>query len=175
MDEASTANRHPTRSCEAKCSQRGSSLVELIIAITVIAVALSGSMLVIDITSRHSADPMIRSQSLAIAETYLEEILLRSYIDPDLDQVSGAVCPTPEASRALYDNVCDYNGLVDVGAEDQTGNAVAELNAYTVSVNIDTSATLNDLSGSSQVLRVDVSISHASTDDVALSGYRAKF
>ncbi len=166
-----TASRHRRASVRRL---RGASLIELVIAITIISVALSGSMLLIDATSRHSADPMITNQALAIAEAYLEEILLQAYIDPDLDPISGAVCPPAEASRPLYDNVCDYHGLSDIGATDQEGNAIAGLAAYTIAVTVSTSATLNDLSGSAQVLRVDVSVDHISSDDIALSGYRSK-
>ena len=55
------------------------------------------------------------------AEAYLEEILLRDYLDPD----TSSVCPAPEATRDLYDNVCDYALLDDAGARSQDGTPVA--------------------------------------------------
>lgn len=154
--------------------QRGFSLIEMVISITVVSISLTGTMMVMDSTLRGSADPMLRHQSVGIAETYLEEILLQSFIDPDLDPITGPVCPTAEASRNLYDNVCDYNGLTDVGATDQNGTAITGLGGYTITVTVDTAASLNTLSGSSEVLRVDVSIAHPSLQTIVLSAYRTK-
>lgn len=153
---------------------RGVTLVELVIAITIIAVALGGTLMAVNATTRHSADPMIGQQALAIAESYLEEVLLQPYIDPDLDPISGAVCPSAEASRDLYDNVCDYAGLDDAGAIDQNGNSVAGLAGYRVRVGVDTGANLGGFSGSADVLRIDVRVSHPASVDLTLSGYRTR-
>jgi MSHA pilin protein MshD len=145
-------------------------LVELVLSITIISIALVGVLLVMGQTTRHSADPMIEHQAVAIAEAYLEEILVKSYADPD----DSSICGTAEGSRSLYDDVCDYNGLSDSGAADQFGVAVSGLENYTVAVSIDTSATLNDLSGSAQVLRADVHVTHSANVDITISGYRTR-
>ncbi|MCP5043498.1 MAG: prepilin-type N-terminal cleavage/methylation domain-containing protein [bacterium] len=152
----------------------GFSLIEMVIALTVLSVALTGSMMVMQRTLRASADPMLSHQAIVIAETYLEEILLQSYIDPDLDPATGAVCPAAEGGRALYDNICDYSGLSDSGAHDQNDTAITGLGDYTIDVTVDTTATLNTLSGSSKVLRVDVQVTHPAAVDITLSGYRTK-
>lgn len=109
-----------------------------------------------------------------IAEAYMEEIILQSFIDPDLDPIAGAVCPAAEASRDLYDNICDYDALNDVGARDQNGTSMMGLEAYTIDVDVVTTATLNTLSGSNQVLRIDVQISHPSLASFSISTYRTK-
>ncbi len=152
----------------------GFSLIEIVIAMVVLSVALTGTLSVMERTLRASADPMLLEQAIVIAETYLEEISLQPYIDPDLDPITGAVCPAAEGSRDLYDNVCDYNGLSDSGAEDQNGNAISGLEAYTIDVTVDTTATLNTLSGSSEVLRIDVRVQHSANVDISLSGYRSR-
>jgi MSHA pilin protein MshD len=148
--------------------RRGFTLIELVISIVVIGIALSGTLLVIDTVTAHSADPMLAQQALAIGEAHLEEISLRGYLDPD----DGNVCPAAEASRDLYDNVCDYDTLDDAGARDQDGNPIAGLDAYRVRVAVDQAATLGSLSGSAEVLRVDVRVTHPAGIDVTLSGYR---
>jgi MSHA pilin protein MshD len=150
--------------------QAGVTLVELILSITIISIALVGVLLVLGHTTRHSADPMLEHQAVAIAEAYLEEVLLKSYEDPD----TGLICGAAEGSRSIFDDVCDYDGLSNVGAEDQYGGAVSGLEGYTVAVSIDTSATLNDLSGSSEVLRADVQVTHPIGIDITISGYRAR-
>lgn len=153
----------------------GISLVELVVAIVVVSIALGGTLLVMNQTTRHSADPMIQIQAVAIAEAYLEEILLLSFIDPDLDPLMGPTCPPPEASRPLFDNVCDYSNLDDAGARDQEDAAVPGLEAYRVRVAVDTAANLNGLSGTDEVVRVDVRVSHPANVDVTLSGYRTRY
>jgi MSHA pilin protein MshD len=149
-------------------------LVELTISIAVIGIALAGTLALVRRATVASADPLIQRQASAIAEAYLEEILLRPYYDPDLGAGAGA-CPAPEASRPLFDNVCDYAGLDDAGAHDQTGAAVAGLTPYRVRVSVDTAATLGSLSGPGSVLRVDVRVTHALPVDFTLSGYRASY
>ncbi len=105
----------------------GVTLVELIISIVIIAVALSGVLLVMNFTTSHSADPMIQHQAVAIAESYLEEILLRP-CEPDA---------TPgQVNRTLFDNVEDYNGLPDTLVRDQNGAAIPSLAAYSVTVTV---------------------------------------
>ena len=89
----------------------GVSLIELVAAIVVISVALTGTILLAETTTRHSASPMLGRQAVSIAEAYLEEALAKPYLDPE----EGTVCPTPEVTRDLYDNVCDYDGLDETG------------------------------------------------------------
>jgi MSHA pilin protein MshD len=159
---------------EVRAGERGVTLVEMVISIAIIALVVSGTLLLVQKVALHSADPMIERQALAIAQAYLEEILLRPYWDPVLGSAGGA-CPAPPASRDLYDNVCDYQGVDDAGAVDQTGTAVAGLGAYRVRVAVDTSAALGDLSGPSDALRVDVRVTHPASVDLVLSGFRARY
>ena len=94
--------------------------------------------------------------------------------DPD----DAGVCGAPEASRDLYDDVCDYDGLDDLGARAQDGTAVAGLEPYRVRVTVDQGASLNGLTGAANVLRVDVRVTHALAAlaiDLTLSGYRTQY
>jgi MSHA pilin protein MshD len=160
---------------------RGVTLVELIVAIAVIGVGVAGVLAVMDVTTRRSADPMITQQAQFIAESYLEEILLKKFVDPDSD----TVCPTPEASRADYDNVCDYNGLNNTGAVDQLGGTVPGLESYNVAVTVtaDNTVTLGsgvseiNNTGALRVLRVEVVVTHDTFTSVTvpLAGYRVNY
>jgi MSHA pilin protein MshD len=157
--------RHP------RASQSGVTLVELVISIAVIGICLAGVLLTMRVTSARSSDPMLQHQASAVTEAYLEEILLKDYLDPD----TSNVCPAPEATRDLYDNVCDYALLDDAGARSQDGAPVAGLGDYRVRVNVDVAATLSSLSGSADVLRVDVRVTHPTGVDLTLSGYRTRY
>lgn len=157
--------------CASRDRAAGVTLVELLIAIVLVSIALAGTLQLHQTVALSTADGMVLAQGSAIAESYLEEVLLRPVYDPDLG-AGGGVCPAVEASRALYDNLCDYDGLDDAGAHDQTGAALAGLGAYRIRVEVDSAARLGDLTGAPDVLRVDVQVTQGSVSSVVLSGYR---
>ena len=144
---------------------RGFTLVELVISIVVVSVALGGVLMAINYTVTHSADPMLQHQAVAIAESYLEEILLKPFTDPDgVDS---------EGSRVLFDDVDDYNGLNDSGARDQTGTAITGLTNYTVAVTV-TSTALNGI-GAADSKQITVTVSHPVGFNISLTGYRTNY
>lgn len=63
--------------------QRGMTLIELIVFIVVISLGLAGVLSVFSVTARSSADPLLAKQALAVADSMLEEILLKDFCDPD--------------------------------------------------------------------------------------------
>jgi len=146
--------------------QRGVTLVELLVSIVIVSIAASGVLGVLSMTTAASADPMIRHQAAAIAEAYLEEIMLKPITDPD-----GA---DGEASRANFDDLDDYDGLTDVGARDQFGAPIAGLANYSVGVAVSPSAGLPSVPVA-DALRVDVVVSNGVDINFVLSGYRTRF
>ena len=146
--------------------QAGMTLIELIIAIVVIAISVGAVLGLLASNVQHSADAMVISQASAIAEGYLEEISLKPFLDPD--GVDG------EAARVDFDDVDDYNGLVDVGAVDQFGNAIGALGDYTISVSVTPSAALPNVP-MVDALRIDVNVARAPYVDFMLSGYRTRY
>ncbi len=163
----------------------GFTLVELVMYIAIVGIGVAGILSVMTYTSRYSTDPMVQQQALLIAESYMEEILLKRFTDPG---TTTQICPTPEGSRASYDNVCDYHNLNNnAGAVDQLGNTVAGLTAYNVSVAVtgdvgDATAlgpTASQITNSSalRVLRVDVEVTHDDQPNFSLrlTGYRTNY
>jgi MSHA pilin protein MshD len=146
--------------------QSGATLIELVIAIVIISISVSAILMALSTSLAQSADPMIRHQAVSIAEAYLEEIALKSFADPD--GVDG------EASRDLFDDVDDYNGLVDVGARDQFNVALADLDDYTVTVAVTASGALPSIA-STELFLISVTITHAAQIDFTISAYRANF
>jgi MSHA pilin protein MshD len=144
--------------------QRGLTLVELVIAMVVVSIALSGVLLLMNYTTQHSADPMVRRQAVAIVEAYLEEILLKPYNDPDNPAEIGN-----EGSRILFDDVDDYHGWTDVGARDQNDAPITNLSGYTVQVSV-LPTSLNGVA----MLRAVVTVTSGS-ENLALVGYRANY
>jgi MSHA pilin protein MshD len=148
---------------------RGVNLVELIISIVIISIACTGVLLVFAQTVRYSADPMVQTQALAVAEAYLDEILSRPLVDPDGTNAGE--------TRATYDNVGDYDNLSDSPPQDQAG-AVADfapadgqpdLAGYQVDVDVTAGVAVNGVAMS----QVDVRVRFGTLVDFTLTGYRA--
>jgi len=106
--------------------QRGFTLIELIIAIVVIGVAVGGVMLLVANVAARSVDPMIQTQAVYIAQSYLEEALLRPYDGP-------ADCAGP---RDQWLGVAAYDCINAQTPTDQQGNGLPGLSAYRVTVNV---------------------------------------
>lgn len=141
-------------------SQRGVTLVELVISIVIIAISVAAIMGVLTMLSTGSAEAMVRNQAVAIAAAYLEEIRLKDFT---ANGVPG--------SRALYDDIADYNGLTDVGARDQFGSPIVGLESYTVRVTV--GAGVLGAVPAASVRRIDVNVQHSAGVNMTLSAYKA--
>ncbi|MFZ3182902.1 MAG: type II secretion system protein [Pseudomonas sp.] len=153
--------------------QHGMTLIELVISIVIVGIAVAALYSAVAAIIGRSADPLLRQQSLAIAEAYLEEVLLQPFLDS-----SNAVCPAAPASRANYDNVCDYNGLDDSGARDASGNEIVvagtkPLSAYRVQVGV--AATAWAGLAVTDVLYVQVTVTDPAGQQLLLGGYRTRY
>lgn len=175
-------------------SEKGFTLVEAVVAIVILSVGIAAFLQMSMTTMRYSADPMLSEQANAIAQSYMEEVLLKPFCDPNdfstdcpTDCILSA-CGNCSGStsdgvtteiRSTYDDICDYDGLSNnAGAVDQSGVPVPGLSDYRVNVSIDDSASLNGLSGASgQTLKVTVSVSHASNTEinVEMNAFRANY
>ena len=141
----------------------GFTLLEIITTVVVIAVAATALMSVFSSTVATSADPVLEHQAIAIAEAYMEEILLK-----DFDQT-----PPPVPPRSEYNGVRDYNNLPDTVVRDQNGVAIGALSDYSITVTV-VPESLNGIPMAS-FLRIDIIVSHAAIDNVLLSGYRTDY
>jgi len=74
-------------------------------------------LVLINNITKSSADPQFIQQDNAIARSYLEEVLLRPFCDPDFVTTScpancvSSACANytgTEATRNLFDDVCDW-------------------------------------------------------------------
>jgi MSHA pilin protein MshD len=162
-------------------SESGLTLVELVISIVVIGLAVTTVLLVMNLTTRRSADPMIEHQALAIADAYLEEITLLPFDESAASGASeGALGPDAgEAGRADYDDVNDYDGHVDTGARTLAapGAVIPGLESYTVSVTVTGDGNLGPTGQkvpSGDAVLVSVRVSHPDAGDVTLSAYRTR-
>ena len=141
---------------------RGVTLIELVVAITVIAIAGAALMGTLAYLNGTGNTAILQAQAQTIAAAYLNEITGKSFVDPN-----GA---DGEASRDLYDDVDDYNGLNMLVASDEFGNATGNFN---VSVAVVPGA-LGALPAA-DVRRVDVTVGYGNAAFVVATGYRTKY
>ena len=175
---------------------RGVTLIELVVSIVVVSIAVTGVLLVMNQTIRHSADPMAEHQAVAIAESYLEEILSRSF---DEMEASGSPedAPDPgpdsgETDRTNYDDVNDYHNLANNGCLatslpcpalgdcpcDQTGAPIDGLNGYSVKLDVAYNPDLGPAGqkvGSADAALITVRVTHPAGVDISISGYRTRY
>ena len=145
--------------------QSGVTLIELVVAIVIVAMAATAILGAMASITMRGAETMVRQQAVAVAEAYLEEILLQPVAFP------GGVVPT---TRATFNDEDQYNGLSDVGAHDQFGNALAFLSGYNVSVAVAQTTALTGIAAA-QARQINVTVTDPNGVTVRLTGYRANF
>lgn len=177
---------------------RGVSLVELLMFIVIVGTAVVGILQVFSLTTRHSADPLLRKQALSIAEGLLEEVELAgfTFCDPTDAQADvatgafvGAVAPLGCAATVEnlgqeaggiprpFDNVNDY---VDAGGTRVYRQDAAGADfplAYTATVAIAPDAAFGPAAApipQAAVLRITVTVAYGD-DNVVLEGYRVRY
>jgi MSHA pilin protein MshD len=137
----------------------GFTLIELVIFIIIVSVAVVGILSVMNTVVKSSADPMVRKQAAALADSILEEILLKQYTDPDATE-------TGETGRDNYDDVDDFNGKTNALFTDLP----SELSAYVISIVVAAPAALNGI----PMKQVTVTVTNGA-DSISMVGYRASY
>jgi MSHA pilin protein MshD len=155
--------------------QRGISLIELIIFIVIISVALTGILLVMNQVTRHSADPLIHKQAIAVAESLLEEIELQDFVS-----ASGATVTVTQANRAsLYHIVSDYNTFGSTtGIYPLSGvTAIAGLENYDFSVAVTDAALISPIAtvAAGSAVRITVTVTDPQGAAITIDGYRTAY
>jgi MSHA pilin protein MshD len=139
----------------------GVTLIELIVAIVIMAIALAGMVAVFTRTDRASVDPVISQQMAIVAEGMMEEILLKPF---------GTDANPAPAQRSLFAKVQDYNGYARNGIVDVEGNAVAGLESYGVQVAV--LKTVLAQVPDTKALKIRITVVHAGAPDFVLTGWR---
>ena len=155
--------------------QHGISLVELIMFIVIVSVALAGILLVLNVTTKNSADPLVHKQALAVAESLLEEVELQDFIP-----ATGAITPNPvtQANRALqYHVVKDYAGFfTTTGIYTVDGTAIPGLGNYNITSVTVTPAALGSITlVSGNAVLITVTVTDPQGNQIAIDGYRTAY
>ena len=183
---------------------RGLTLVELIVFIVVVSVGIAGILVVLNVTARSSADPVIRKNMLSIAEALLEEVQMMpfTYCDPTDPNASTAANPagctanyaeelgvaispaeaaqTRTSTSSPFNNVNDYyvsGGLALASPISDVSGAYSAPTGYSATIQI-VAENLNDIASTSSPATMDA-LRIAVTvshggDSLTLEGYRAR-
>jgi MSHA pilin protein MshD len=162
--------------CAAILRQRGISLIELIMFIVIVSVGVAGILLVMNQVVTQSADPLLRKQALAVAESMLEEIQLQG--------LSGVACTGTlgaNADRTGASSVCDYNGYHTTGGvmDFATNSVVSGLAGYNIVASVtNISALPGGTFGGTPIpagsgVQITVTVTDPSGGVVTATGYRA--
>ncbi len=162
------------------------SLIELIMFMVIVSVGIAGILGAINISTRNSADPMIRKQAQAIAESLLEEVELAPFTwcdptDPNartaINAAGCTILPAIQGGEVRpYDNVIEYNGIV-VGPPipDITGTPIPLLAGYSAAISVVPAALGSITAGSGDALRISVTVTPPSGPTLTLQGYRTRY
>jgi MSHA pilin protein MshD len=147
-----------------KRSVRGMALIEVVIAIAVIATAAGAVLAASSLGAVQQSRLYVQQQALWVAQAYLDEITGKEFADPD-----GV---NNEVQRNRYDDVTDYAGLLDNGARDAAGQPIAGLATFTVRVAVTPSGAVPGVAAS-DLRRIEVRVAAAGTEAV-LVGFKVR-
>lgn len=138
----------------------GFTLMETMIAITVLAFSVAALTQAIVSGQSHTYEALHSSRAISLAEEMIDEVLSKPYDDPDGDVTAGP--DAGESSRDLFDCADDYDGFTEaLGAvQNQAGVDHPELyqnfgRSVTASY---TTVNLADLGGDHDGLTVTVTV-----------------
>src|SRR5690349_16896813 len=160
MPRPSRSSPRPAPCTDARGRQRGLTLIELVMFVVIVGAAVAGVLKVYTLAVGGSADPLVRKQATAVAESLLTEVLMQPFTwcdpqDPANDAnsppASAAACTTPQdgggtlgpapagetrgSATNPFDNVADYHGFaMGPGIAGLDGSAPAALAGYSASV-----------------------------------------
>jgi MSHA pilin protein MshD len=133
----------------------------------VVTLGIACILVVMDVSAARSADPMVRKQAMVLADSLLEEILLKPFADPD--GIGG------KTTRATFDDVNDFNGINETLSA--TGPVFAgmpaSLNGYQVQVQVQVVVAPAVLEGGA-ARRVSVTVGRG-IDSITMVGFRTDF
>jgi len=165
---------------DRKRTQRGTTLVEVILFMLIVSVAVVSVVSALSLAARQSADPLVMRQTLAVAESLIQEIDGQPYAQKDPYNPTGpddAIGPeageTRVGSPLPFDNPNDYSGYSETGIVAPDGSAVAGLGTYSASATASQQA-MGTVPASDGLL-VDVTAIGPDGQPVTLTTFRARY
>ena len=172
------------RSLTPRSSQKGATLVELVMTIVIISVAIAGVVGAFSLIAGRSADPLNQTRAVALAQLYMDEILAKQFADAspvgggEVDSINAdcaSIGPEGTETRSLFNDVDDYatlNNAVPQNSEEQGLNGYG---GFQVSVSVLCDGTKVNLAQDYQAKRINITITGPSGNNFLFSAYRGNF
>lgn len=164
-------------------NSRGATLIELVMAISLVAIGLATLLNIFANSAARSSDALQQQQAIIIAEGFMEEVRLQPFFDPSvdpiinptLDPVLSVPCAgTAPALRNQFNDVCDYNVYNVLGVTRFTDlTVIAGLENYRVHITVVASAFANLTN--KQAAKITVTVTTPTGLAVLLESYRSSY
>ncbi len=124
----------------------GFTLVEAVVTMVILSIAALAMGQTLGLAFSKSSDGLWQARSVALAQSYLEEIMGHRY--DEATPVGGvpacapgttpcsAIGPESGESRPTFDDVDDYHGLADAPPQDSDGNSWPVFAGYAAAVTV---------------------------------------
>lgn len=161
-------------------SQKGVTLIEMVITIVILGIALSALISSLSSGISQSATPLWESRSLELTQAYLDEILAMKFdgTQPLGGGVVSGVCAISSdgQSRANYDDVDDYDGLNDSPPQlIETSLDMSTYSDFSVLVSVSCSGTELNLSDDAFAKRIVVTVKVPGGQSRSVAVYKGNF
>ena len=156
--------------CTTKAHRRGFTLIEMIIFIVIVSSALAGILSVMHSTVKASADPIVRKQAIALADSILEEILQKDYCD----RSGSPTGTTRDDMRAVTDFNGTSNALFSGGTSPIPAALLAPTGKYTIGIAVASDSTTLGSAPNIPAKKITVTISWG-TENISMTGYRTRY
>ncbi|MCR9260023.1 MAG: prepilin-type N-terminal cleavage/methylation domain-containing protein [Pseudomonadaceae bacterium] len=128
-----------------KLVSHGFTLVETIVAMLIISIAALAMASALGFAFSRSSDGLLEAKVVYIAQSYLEEIQARRYDEatpsggtPPCQTLAPCSALGPDSeSRQNFDDVDDYDGLLDSPPRDSLNQIMSEFTGFSVAVAVD--------------------------------------
>lgn len=164
-----------SRQTPPRCRAAAFTMVEIIVAIAVVAVMFVAVLNTVGTTRSTLFTIGDRARAHAIADDLMQEILTQAYRDPDVPSSFG---PTAEEAatgdRSLFNDVDDYHGWRASPPEDRTGVALSRHERFSRAVDVTwVDSNLQPAADDTGLKRITVTVSRADTVFATLVAYRS--
>jgi MSHA pilin protein MshD len=157
--------------------RRAFTLVEAVISLIIVSVMFTAAMSTAGAARVREQKAIDRQQGLFLAQSLMSEILDKAYIDPGPLPVFGLEATELLSPRSAYNDVDDFDGLVDSPPKDSGGTPIAGYSRWSRSVSVQwvTPAALNTASlTDSSLKRITVTVKKNGVPVVVIYALRSK-
>lgn len=166
--------------------QRGFSLIETIIVIVLVGAMMAGMSALFMTNVGNSHRPYLRQRALAVANALMDEIFRKRWNEATpigggcVNTGSGA-CPTGPGvivigtdgdTRAIFDDIDDYNGLNQSPPQDSSATDMPGYAGFTVTVSVSQPGAAWNGIPAADVRLISVTVTSSSNEAITLSAYR---